>query len=129
MHLNMFEKKKWVMHSGEESNFKIECDALTFVDWDTIAYLIVKCIPFSEVVGIPRGGLKLSRILKDYIQWSGPLLIVDDVLTTGKSMEKMKDVYLEQYENDIVGVVLFARGKCPDWITPIFQMNELLEGE
>lgn len=127
--MNLFEKKTWRMHSGAESNFKIECDSLTFFDWDTIAYLIAKYIPFSEVAGVPRGGLKLSRSLKEYRQGSGPLLIVDDVLTTGKSMERMKDVYLEQYENDIVGVVLFARGKCPDWITPIFQMNELLEGE
>lgn len=127
--MNLFEKKTWRMHSGAESNFKIECDVLTSVDWETITHLIVKYIPFSEVVGIPQGGLKLSRILKEYVQWSGPLLIVDDVLTTGKSMERMKDVYLEEYENDIVGVVLFARGKCPDWITPIFQMNKLLEGE
>lgn len=122
----LFEKKKWIMHSGTESNFKIECDALTQTDWDTVAYLITEHFSFINVVGIPRGGLALEHSLKKYEGTFGPLLIVDDVLTTGTSMEEMRDIYLERYKNNIVGVVLFARGKCPNWITPIFSMNELL---
>jgi hypothetical protein len=117
--MNLFEKKKWVMHSGEESNFKIECDALTLADWDTIAYLIAKNISFVSAVGVPQGGLKFAEALREYKKSSGPLLIVDDVLTTGASMEKMKDIY-----HNVIGIVLFARGRCPDWVTPIFQMNE-----
>ncbi len=127
--MNLFEKKKWKMHSGAESNFKIECDALTSDDWDTIAYLISERIAFYDVVGVPRGGLALAKALKKYKKIFGVLLIVDDVLTTGTSMEELKDVFSEQYKDNIVGVVVFARGKCPNWITPIFSMNELLGEE
>ncbi len=124
--MNLFEKKKWIMHSGTESNFKIECDALTLEDWDTIAHLVAKRISFVSAVGVPEGGLKFAEALRQYKKSSGPLLIVDDVLTTGASMEKMKGIY-----TTVMGIVLFARGKCPDWITPIFRMNEmfLLEEE
>lgn len=118
--MNLFEKKKWIMHSGEESNFKIECDALTLADWDTIAYLIAKRVSFVNAIGVPQGGLKFAEALKKH-KSSGPLLIVDDVLTTGRSMAKMQAHY---YQYNIIGIVLFARGRCPDWITPIFQMNE-----
>jgi orotate phosphoribosyltransferase len=46
-------------------------------------------------------------------------LIVDDVLTTGKSMEEMR----KKHSNVLtIGVVLFARGKCPKWVEPIFNM-------
>jgi orotate phosphoribosyltransferase len=124
--MNLFEKKKWIMHSGEASDFKIECDALTYDDWDTIAYLISKHFSFVNVVGVPLGGLALAKALKKYKKSLGPLLIVDDVLTTGTSMEEMKDTYLERYNNNIIGVVVFARGKCPNWITPIFSMNGLI---
>ena len=124
--MNLFEKKKWIMHSGETSDFKIECDALTSDDWDTIAYLISKHFSFSEVVGVPRGGLALQYSLKKYKKSLGPLLIVDDVLTTGTSMEEERDLYLERYKNNIVGVVLFTRGRCPNWVTPIFSMNKLI---
>ncbi len=127
--MNLFLKEDWIMHSGEKSDFKIECDALTSADWDTIAHLIAKHLSFINVVGIPRGGLELAEALKKYKKPFGPLLIVDDVLTTGTSMEEMKDTYLEQYKNNIIGVVVFARGKCSNWVTPIFSMNELLGEE
>lgn len=45
-------------------------------------------------------------------------VIVDDVLTTGESMEEMR----LHYSSRTIGVVLFARGKCPDWVTPIFSL-------
>jgi len=48
------------------------------------------------------------------------LLIVDDVLTTGSSMEEVRKEMGTYYQSE--GFVLFARGECPDWITPLFQM-------
>jgi len=120
--MNLFEKKKWIMHSGEESDFKIECDALTLADWDTIAHLIAKRVSFVNAIGVPQGGLKLAEALREYKKSSGPSLIVDDVLTAGRSMMQKHSV---SYQYNIIGIVLFARGRCPDWITPIFQMNEL----
>ena len=43
-------------------------------------------------------------------------LIVEDVVTTGGSMERIRADRLA------VGVCVFARGPCPWWVTPLFQM-------
>jgi len=72
---------------------------------------------FGSVFGIPRGGLAFSKALVAY-KTQGPPLIADDVLTTGASMEDMRGRLL-----GALGVVVFARGKCPDWIVPLFQMD------
>jgi orotate phosphoribosyltransferase len=129
--MNLFIKKDWEMHSGKKSDFKIECDALTDEDIKTIAHLISRKFTFFCVRGIPTGGMRLAYELEKYIGKRKPLigdkfLIVDDVFTTGASMEKAKEAYSKQHGNKIVGVVIFARGKCPDWIYPIFDMLEWL---
>ena len=121
METTLFEKKKFTMHSGDIGHWKIECDALTDSDWETLAFIISQKYKFRNVFGIPTGGTKLSEILKKYRSREGRInLIVDDVLTTGKSMEELKSNIMEALP--IVGVVLFARGECPEWIKPIFQM-------
>lgn len=102
-----------VLHSGGRSNFKIECDALTPADWEGLAAIaqerIIGSVAFGEIVGVPRGGLPFAAALQKYVvpgsEW---WLVVDDVLTTGRSMvEAMtgpKDV----------GLVAFARGPIPN---------------
>lgn len=79
--------------------------------------------PFTSVLGIPTGGEPLAQALRPYAsppeQCNG-LLIVDDVLTTGDSMERVRRVRSEAI---VQGAVIFARGECPDWITPLFQMR------
>jgi hypothetical protein len=37
-------------------------------------------------------------------------------------MIRYRDKYNEMGYENIVGVVIFARGECPDWIEPIFKM-------
>ena len=49
----------------------------------------------------------------------GDMLIVDDVLTTGASMEHER----ARCSGRTIGVVLFARGPCPEWIHPVFRMD------
>lgn len=116
----------FVLHSGEESKYKIECDALTYDDWVTLAHMIYRRIPnYTRVVGVPQGGLKLADLLRKPapIYTKEPtLLIVDDVLTTGGSMQELYNKYQSKYDR-IVGAVVFARGVCPDWITPLFQLT------
>lgn len=115
----MFNLKKFVMHSGEHSFWKIECDSLTFYDWRTLASITASLVgPFGKVEGVPRGGLKLAEFLKPYAVESGITLIVDDVLTTGRSMEEQR-----AGRKDCVGVVVFARGPVPEWIKPLFVVN------
>jgi len=121
--LNLFQLGKFTLHSGEESHFKIDCDALTDEDIECIAYLLARRVGlFSHVIGIPRGGLRLAKALDKYSEPYGPTVIVDDVLATGGSMDEMM---MRHSYTAVKSAVIFARGPCPDWITPLFQMPEV----
>jgi len=125
MRTTLFEKKNFVMHSGEKSNFKIECDALTDGDIETLAYLISKRFEFNGVYGVPSGGKRLAKALKKYVtKKTMDYLIVDDVLTTGTSMEEARKKLMRH--EPIIGVVLFSRSKSPikKWIRPMFNMSK-----
>ena len=123
---NLFEKGKFISHSGETLSWKIECDVLTNADMLTMAELVhFYFSPFSEVIGIPFGGTRLANALQQYVCNSGPTLIVDDVLTTGKSMEDTK----RNANGEVIGVVLFARREPPQWVTPIFRLDSKFLGE
>lgn len=106
------------LSSGRISSFKIDCDALTLEDMECIAVLLLNQLPhFGSVEGVPSGGLRLAECMKKYIT-RGPVLIVDDVLTTGKSMERQRN------SRDAVGAVIFARKTPNPWITAsIFNLN------
>lgn len=119
--MNLFRKGKFKLSSGGGTDFKIDCDALTDDDIDCIAFLISKSIKFHSVIGVPTGGLRLAKALQQYCteDWKLTTLICDDVLTTGKSMEKIK----AEQQYPCTGVVIFARGYCPSWIKAVFQMN------
>ena len=120
----LFQHGQFELHSGLQSRFKIECDALTMGDWYTLAEIARDMMPtFKKVVGVPRGGLNLAGFLNVYEQSDGELdvLIVDDVLTTGGSMERTRhDGYVLC---NVGGLVVFARSTPPDWVVPIFQMR------
>ena len=107
------------------SDWKIECDALTDEDWETLAAMVSRRVAFKMVLGVPRGGHKLRKPLMKYIQDDPtlPVLIVDDVLTTGRSMEALKATVEEGLEVDLVGYVVFARGECPPWVRALFTLD------
>lgn len=127
MNTHLFHRVDFVSHSGLDLDFKLECDAFTDEDWETIAYLISKKFRFYQVYGVPRGGVVLAEKLQKYrtMDLDMPILIVDDVLTTGKSMEDMKKHCMDhEYIANYVGVVVFSTTKCREWIFPMFQMWE-----
>ena len=113
---NLFQRGSFILASGKASHFKIECDALTNEDWETLAMLIAeRCSPFGTVEGIPTGGIKLANALRKYSSSNSSLrLLVDDVYSTGQSLGKMRK------RNDEVWVV-FARKKP----TPTSGVNAL----
>ena len=112
--MSLFIKQQFIANSGHFLEWKIECDALTDEDIETLAYVGAGLCNFGSVIGVPRGGLRLAEALKRYAS-SGPPLIVDDVLTTGGSMER------ERKNNpDAIGLVVFARGTTPTWVRAIF---------
>lgn len=107
--------------------WKIDCDALTDDDWATIAYQYAQLNPFRAVYGIPTGGMKLATALEQYAQPDLPysLLIVDDVLTTGQSMEEAREA-LSADNPRIIGLVLFSRMQYPPgWIVPVFMLQPM----
>jgi hypothetical protein len=126
--MSLFQLKDFIMHSGGVGKYKIECDCLTDGDWETAAYWVHEKIDFKLVRGVPTGGKRFQDALFKYRNpESSNFLIVDDVLTTGKSMEEYKHVLGIQHrmfdaDLNVIGVVLFARTECPDWILPIFKM-------
>lgn len=118
---SLFNRGRFVLHSGQESNFKIDCDHLSSADLRALAFIINEKIgPFSHVVGVPRGGEKLAKFLVQHAtgKEADPGLLVDDVFTTGKSMEEWREK-----TNAKIGAVIFARGNTPDWIYPVFRME------
>lgn len=130
---NLIQLGDFPLHSGNHSWFKLVADHFIEENLEGLVELILKLIgPFSSVEGIPTGGEKLAAELNKYKTNSKvhPHLIVDDVLTTGGSFEK---VWEAAYERDgkpefirpshyINGAVVFARGKCPPWVKAIFQL-------
>ena len=114
--MNLFERKTFNSHSGLPLQWKVECDALTDKDLSTLAFLVSLKFQFGTVIGVPTGGLRFAAALQPYCT-SGPRLVVDDVLTTGNSIMEYKEF------DDDIGVVIFSRGICPDWVTPIFHTN------
>jgi hypothetical protein len=128
---NLFQSGKFTSHAGKELDFKVECDALTDDDIATIASIIGNSRhKFGEVVGIPRGGLRLEKALKPYCKKGDPTtLIVDDVLTTGKSFREAR----EQISNstNVFGVVIFCRDRnaLPLWVHPVFVLSSMWSNE
>lgn len=130
MRETLFKKTEFVMHSGGLAHYKIDCDALTNDDIETCAWIISQKSKqmtgedrtgIRDVYGVPKGGIRLANALNKYRdKWGSIRLIVDDVLTTGASMEETKS---RLGWTDAFGVVIFARHECPSWIYPIFSMQ------
>jgi len=124
-HTLLFKSVDFKSHSGLELKWKIECDALSDPEWFTISQMIMEIsVPFKEAIGIPRGGTKLGNLLNQYGtgKREDPVLLVDDVLTTGESMKQFKTKRSWRYPSDYIGWVVFARTKTPKWVTALFQM-------
>ena len=114
---SLFHADQFTLHSGGSSPFKIDCDALSDADVCAVATWLRSILPlFGEIEGVPQGGMRLADALRSH-RTAGPLLIVDDVLTTGASMET------QRAGREAIGAVIFARGPCPLWITPLFTLQ------
>jgi orotate phosphoribosyltransferase len=116
----LFAVGAFTLHSGQYANFKIDCDSLTDQDISALAAKLAEILPpFGLVEGVPSGGLRLAAAMEKYAGGpAGRLLIVDDVLSTGVSMEE------QRAGREAYGAVVFCRGATwPSWVTPLFVMR------
>lgn len=132
--MSLFQQGKFTLHSGGESFWRIDCDDMTDAEIGIFARIIaakvgafasVDCPPSHFGSAAPRLA-EAMRQYKTYIPLD-PILIVDDVLTTGSSMEETRQKYIvhlpERLRRPIIGAVMFARGECPDWVYPVWRLN------
>jgi orotate phosphoribosyltransferase len=128
--VNLVMAGDFTLRSGKKSGYKVECDALTTADWEGIAAAIVEegiLPPFSGVSGVPRGGIPLADAMRKYVTPEArTLLICEDIVTTGGSMERWREELRRDPAvkfDDYVGVCFIARGRCPDWVKPLLRMT------
>lgn len=129
--MKLFQSGDFVLSSGRKSNFKIDCDALTDEDIEALASIFRKKLACSWhgaaasiICPVPSGGnrlaLALGRRRRDgthiKIIHGAPVLVAEDVFTTGRSMEAER----LKHQEPVRGVVIFARAPCPEWITPLW---------
>lgn len=117
--MSLFRNEPFVSAGGIPLLWKTECDVLTDDDWECIASIVGPMLTFARVEGVPTGGRSFAQALEPYAHGQG-LLIVDDVFTTGGSMERHRDGRFAE------GVVLFARNPTPEWIRPVWSLTEWL---
>ena len=122
--MTLFVDEEFTSHAGLQLGWKIEMDALYVSDWRCLAKMILEyeTRPFRKAVGIPRGGKRLGDILNESATGNpdDPVLIVDDVYTTGTSF---KEFIAENYlVTPVICWVVFARNPIKGNINALFQM-------
>ena len=125
--IDLFQKIDFTSHAGLDLTRKIEMDALSHREWECITQMIMEISPpFREAIGIPRGGNVLGKLLNRHGtgKEEDPICIVDDVLTTGMSMNTYREeMDIERWQKSCaLGWVVFARVRPPKWIKALFQM-------
>ena len=123
--IELFQKLDFKSHSGLDLTWKIEMDAPSHGEWECIAQMIMELTPpFKEAIGIPRGGYILGKLMNKHGtgKREDPICIVDDVLTTGGSMNEFRTKRQWRNPSKYIGWVVFARSQPPDWVTALFQM-------
>lgn len=115
--MTLFKSGDFILPTGERTDWVINCDSLTDEDMQTLARIAADLLPpFGAVIPVMRNGPRFAQALTRYTQEGGRLLIAEDVVTTGNSMEEIRD------GRDCLGIAIFARRPPPVWITALWTM-------
>jgi orotate phosphoribosyltransferase len=132
----LFQRGDFTLASGQKATWKIECDALTPADWHGLAAMLLDYLPyqFAAVYGVPRGGVPLAHALRPFCVHptvSSVVLVVDDVWTTGGSMQRFIDADVQRLmtRGAIGRAVVFARNPVPAGVTALFSVPATRAGE
>lgn len=99
--------------------WRIDPEQLSLDDWEALALMLAETIRFGEVEPVGMPSIPFANALQRHVVSGQPLLIVDSVMYTGKTMEEARR------GRRSIGAVVFATGPVvPGWITPIFRMWE-----
>ena len=129
--MDLFQRYDYKSHANLDLTWKLECDAISDGEWSVLARIIseLESRPFSDVVGIPRGGVKLENEMLNYVSGNknDPVLIVDDVWTTGTGFKEFVGIHVIEKMTEHVGWFgwcIFARTQTSNHVTALFQMPE-----
>jgi hypothetical protein len=129
----IFRFGSFTSHSGLMLPYKWDFDAWTDEALDELARFLRWKLPFGEVFAVPSdetpprnpAGPRLARALNAMpFESDHPPLIVDDVMTTGRSMERFRERIAREH-SDVglpMGFVMLSRmpeDLVPSWIFPL----------
>ena len=132
--MSLFQWGRFNSSAGKQLNWKFDCDFLTDGDWEALGRMAwEKMDDRAGLDFVPADDKKSGNANKfaAAIAACGGLIkptfpcIVDDVWTTGKTMETKKRqlVKLGHNANKIIGVVVLARGPYPAWVKPVLKLD------
>ena len=123
----LFTEGDFISHAGLPLSWKLECDAISSDEWKCIAKMIMdyQTQSFRIAIGIPRGGVVLGHWLNEYASGDAkdPVLVADDVYTTGTSFKE----YCEKYypNEEVYKWCVFAR-RTPEYgVRALFTMPDI----
>ena len=121
--MNLFQDGDFISHAGLPLKWKIECDAIKEEEWETLAKIIREYEPrnWRFAIGIPRGEVSLGVALDKYSTKdpNDPVLIADDVYTTGKSFRDYSDNFPNE---EVLQWCVFARKPTENNVKALFTM-------
>lgn len=130
--MGLFQRGDFTFSSGTRSPIKFEFDQASDEDIEFFALIGAHQVcDFGTVIPAPKGksgspvdnAKRLADALRKYARNNGVPLIVDDVWTTGKSMEACRIENMRPHPFQPIGWVAFAYERPASWVTAGFVMS------
>lgn len=130
--MGIFQTGDFVFSSGRRSRRKVEIDKATDEDIETLALMgIEKLGGFREVRPVPKGksgspidnAERIAKVLRPLAEPDNeflPILVVDDVFTTGESITETMRAVEREGQQGVLGLVLFAWATPPPWVNAVW---------